>query len=248
MATPIEGTIFHIDMRHDDVVINIVDLNYWIRRCRPGEVLRQIVDVNPPAVDSPFETRASHGSALLLPVCPGCPRVVMCAGAGRHPWTPLCRISCSLGGRQFSNGVRQQSLPKAVQSTVGCDGRAADARTPVRPPSDLFRLSGIPLLVDALVTTSSRVLMLLSCRVVLMSKSEPLERSRCNFHRVICHNCGTLPLAVRDHHAIDSNHPLVISLVFGLLVSMVLVAIALPALYVILDDLGVVTDWRTEGV
>jgi multidrug efflux pump subunit AcrB len=35
--------------------------------------------------------------------------------------------------------------------------------------------------------------------------------------------------------------PLVISVVFGLLVSTVLVLIALPALYVILDDLELVT-------
>jgi hypothetical protein len=82
----------------------------------------------------------------------------------------------------------------------------------------------------------------------LMSKNEPLERSRCNFHRVICHNCGSLSIAARDHHANDSNHPLMISLMFGLLLSTILVAIALPAVYVILDNLGVVTFWRTEGV
>ncbi len=50
---------------------------------------------------------------------------------------------------------------------------------------------------------------------------------------------GMLPMLAESSAQAASIIPLVISLVFGLLVSTVLVLLALPALYVILDDIGV---------
>lgn len=57
-----------------------------------------------------------------------------------------------------------------------------------------------------------------------------------------------LPLLFETSTQAMAIIPLVISVVFGLLVSTVLVLIALPALYVILDDLGVVTLRTIGGV
>ena len=49
---------------------------------------------------------------------------------------------------------------------------------------------------------------------------------------------GMVPLLLETSAQAASIIPLVISLVFGLLVSTTLVLLALPSLYVILDDLG----------
>ncbi|HEV8078640.1 MAG TPA: efflux RND transporter permease subunit [Marinobacter sp.] len=49
---------------------------------------------------------------------------------------------------------------------------------------------------------------------------------------------GMLPLLAETSTQAMALIPLVISVVFGLLVSTVLILVALPALYTILDDLG----------
>lgn len=74
------------------------------------------------------------------------------------------------------------------------------------------------------------------------------ERTRAIFITSSTTIAGLLPLLFETSTQAMAIIPLVISVVFGLLVSTVLVLIALPALYVILDDLGVVTLRRTEGV
>jgi multidrug efflux pump subunit AcrB len=53
---------------------------------------------------------------------------------------------------------------------------------------------------------------------------------------------GLLPLLAETSTQAMAVIPLVISVVFGLLVSTLLVLLVLPALYTILDDLG----WSTE--
>lgn len=67
------------------------------------------------------------------------------------------------------------------------------------------------------------------------------ERTRAVFITSSTTIAGLLPLLFETSTQAMAIIPLVISVVFGLLVSTVLVLIALPALYVILDDLDLVT-------
>ncbi|BAZ95183.1 cation/multidrug efflux pump [Thiohalobacter thiocyanaticus] len=65
------------------------------------------------------------------------------------------------------------------------------------------------------------------------------ERTRAIFITSSTTIAGLLPLLAETSTQATAIIPLVIAVVFGLLVSTVLILIALPALYVILDDLGI---------
>ncbi len=58
---------------------------------------------------------------------------------------------------------------------------------------------------------------------------------------------GLLPLLAETSTQATAVIPLVIAVVFGLVVSTVLVLIGLPALYVILDDLGLAQVETPDG-